>query len=94
MSTVNPEIYTMSALLIHSADQEVTIEKMASIFKHLNLSIDEKLAEKFVLPKYTYENLCTISAGSGEGSAETVQEEVKEEVKEEESAEVDLDDFF
>lgn len=89
------QTYILSALLLHSTNQEVTVDLIKKIFQHLNISIDEKIAAKFVLPKYTYENLCQVSQNTSTSSPVSAGKEViKEEVVEEPSEEVDMDGFF
>lgn len=99
------EAYPLSALFINACNQEVTKDRIGSLFEVLNIPCQAKLAEMFEMsPAKFNEIILTVSAASAQTAAApaAAQKEVKaapkkEEEKEEEQEEdanIDFGDMF
>lgn len=92
------QLYPLATFLINSLNMEVTKEKLQSLFKHLNIEFNPKIAEHFCMSKEQIEELSTSVqqapvASAPATSASEVQEVKKEEPKKAEEPAEDFDMF-
>lgn len=64
MSDVISSSYPLAALLIHATNQEVTKEKMQSVFETLGLEFSPKIASYFALSADKYASILSNVGGS------------------------------
>ena len=69
MSGLVNRSYSLAALLINGTKQDVTIEKMKSVFDILNIEFSPKIASMFAFSKDKYASIIA-SAGAAAPAAE------------------------
>lgn len=94
MSNTINQTYSLAALLIHATKQEVTKDKIQSIFKTLGVEFSPKIASFFELSADKFSSIITnIGSSSAAPSASascTAAAKEEEAPKEEESSSQDL----
>lgn len=71
MSQLLNKSYSLAALMIHGAKQEVTVEKIKAVFAALNLEYSSKVASMFVLSSEKYDSMLTSTGAAAAAPATT-----------------------
>lgn len=91
MSNTINQTYSLAALLIHATKQEVTKDRINSVFKTLGLEFSPKIASLFELSADKFSNIISNigsssaapSAGASSSNADAKEAEAAKEVEEE-----------
>lgn len=90
MSQLVSKSYSLAALLIHGAEQEVTTDRIKAIFEVLGLEYSSKVASMFALDRSRYAAMLTSTGSPAPSSAPAGKAAAAEpEVAEKESEESD-----
>ncbi|KRH93854.1 hypothetical protein M153_5200002814 [Pseudoloma neurophilia] len=92
------QLYPLASFMINELGQEVTVEKIQNLFKHLNVDFEPKVAELFCLKKEKIDEIydsvtsAPVAAAAAPVAAATKQE-TKEEEKPKQNAPAPAEDF-